>query len=88
MAEGVQKMTIFKPPACTWCFILFVAAAPSQSLNARYPTPPVQSNLLREIWTKKQSDAIKASNASTPALLSYLGRNSSRSLYPAPKPVN
>ena len=80
-------MTIFEPPACTWCFILFVAAAPSQSLNARYPTPPVQSNVLRDIWTKKQADAIQASNASTPALLSYLGRNSSRSLYLVPTDV-
>ena len=57
------------------CFL--AAAAPSQPLSAR-PTPPVQSNVLRAIWTKKQSEAIQASNASTPALLRYLGSNASR----------
>ena len=58
--------------------ILFVAAVLSQSLKAHYSTPPVQSDVLRAIWAKKQADAIQASNASTPALLSYLGSNASR----------
>ena len=62
--------------------VVAVASATISHWNTNHrPTPPVQSDVLRDIWVKKQSEAIQASNASTPALLNHLDSNASRCLW-------